>query len=100
MPWYAKSLARHAQLEPEVILSNGLRMVQALEYIHGRDWLHMDVKVRVQHGSHEGHAGRGARGNAPSRMPWCWRCSRCGPLLISLSSTFFGREQTMHSVRQ
>lgn len=46
MPVYATTLARLLHAPPEVVLAQGRHMQQALQYIHDRGYVHMDVKVR------------------------------------------------------
>ena len=53
MPVYATTLAKLVHAPPRVVLAQGRRMVQALDHIHKRGYVHMDVKVRkfiVDHG--------------------------------------------------
>ena len=45
MPKYAGSVVMLMQLPPAVILAQGKRMQAALEYVHSRGYVHMDVKV-------------------------------------------------------
>ncbi len=45
MPRYASTVAQLQALQPQAILAGGRRMVQALEYMHGKGLVHMDVKV-------------------------------------------------------
>jgi hypothetical protein len=46
MPLYPSTVARLLQLTPAVILAQGRRMQLALEYMHSKNYVHMDVKVR------------------------------------------------------
>lgn len=45
MPHYATSLAKMVQLKHSAILQGGRRMQAALEHVHVRGYVHMDVKV-------------------------------------------------------
>lgn len=45
MPLYPSTVSRLLQLTPAVILAQGKRMQLALEYIHSKNYVHMDVKV-------------------------------------------------------
>lgn len=50
MDWYAGSLAILPQLSPSAILSGARRMVKALEFMHAKSLVHMDVKLVSQVG--------------------------------------------------
>jgi serine/threonine protein kinase len=45
MPLYPSTVSKLLQLTPAVILAQGKRMLTALEYIHSKNYVHMDVKV-------------------------------------------------------
>ena len=45
MPLYPSTVSKLLQLTPAVILAQGKRMQSALEYIHSKNYVHMDVKV-------------------------------------------------------
>jgi hypothetical protein len=45
MPVYASTVARLLGLQPSVLLEQGKRIQGALEYVHSRGYVHLDVKV-------------------------------------------------------
>ena len=46
MPKYASSVAQLPELSAEVVVRGGLRIKEAVEYMHGCGYAHMDIKVR------------------------------------------------------
>lgn len=46
MPRYACVVSDQPQLTQQAILRGAERLVEAIKYIHGKDYVHMDVKVR------------------------------------------------------
>lgn len=45
MPVYASTVAKLLELQPSVLLEQGKRIQRALDYVHSRGFVHMDVKV-------------------------------------------------------
>ena len=45
MPYYASTVAKLLELSPSVILMYGRRIRLSLEYMHSKNYVHMDVKV-------------------------------------------------------
>lgn len=45
MPVYASIVAKLLELQPSVLLEQGKRIQRALDYVHSRGFVHMDVKV-------------------------------------------------------
>ena len=50
MPVYADTVAKLLRVGPAVILAQGKRIQAALEFVHSRGFVHMDVKVRTRGG--------------------------------------------------
>ena len=50
MPVYASTVAKLLELPPCVLLEQGKRIKVALDYMHSRHYVHMDVKVRHARG--------------------------------------------------